>query len=40
MNESHNLYNAVSSKDLQEMVRKLVKGGCAQAVLYPEKLKE
>jgi zinc protease len=40
INEFPNLYNTVSSKDLQEMVKKLLKGGCTQAVLYPEKLKK
>jgi zinc protease len=40
IDEFPNLYNAVSSKDLQGMVKKLLKGGCTQVVLYPEKLKE
>jgi zinc protease len=40
INEFPNLYNTVSSKDLQEMVKKLLKGGCTQVVLYPEKLKK
>ncbi|MDR1474499.1 MAG: insulinase family protein [Endomicrobium sp.] len=40
INEFPKLYDSVSSKDLQEMVRKVLKGGCTQAILYPEKLKE
>jgi zinc protease len=34
------LYDSMSSKDLQTIVNKLLKGGCTQVVLYPEKLKE
>jgi zinc protease len=40
MNDFPKLYSSVSSKDLQEMLGKLLKGGCTQVVLYPEKLKE
>ncbi|MDR2251437.1 MAG: insulinase family protein [Endomicrobium sp.] len=40
MDEFFKLYDSVSSKDLQKIVNKLLKGGCTQVVLYPEKLKE
>jgi zinc protease len=40
IDEFTKLYDAVSSKDLQNMVGKLLKGGCIQVVLYPEKLKD
>ncbi|MDR2645360.1 MAG: hypothetical protein LBB44_05235 [Endomicrobium sp.] len=40
MDEFFKLYDSASSKDLQKIVNKLLKGGCTQVVLYPEKLKE
>lgn len=40
MDEFLKLYDSVSLKDLQKIVNKLLKGGCTQVVLYPEKLKE
>ncbi|MDR2457640.1 MAG: insulinase family protein, partial [Clostridiales Family XIII bacterium] len=40
INEFPNLFDTVSLKDLQEMVGNLLKGGCTQVVLYPEKLKK
>ena len=35
MDEFVKLYDSVSSKDLQKIVNKLLKGGCTQVVLYP-----
>jgi zinc protease len=40
MNDFPKLYNSVFPKDLQGIIGKLLKGGCTQVVLYPEKLME